>query len=71
MSDQHLVIGLLYLAAAIFFALWRSEVHRRKVILRQLMERLDRIQKIRLRGREIVAALRACEAEESNPRDGV
>lgn len=71
MSDQHLVIGLLYLAAALFFALWRSEVHRRKVILRQVMEQIDRIQKSSLRSREILAALRSREAEESEPRKGV
>ena len=60
MSDQHLVIGLLYLAAALFFALWRYEVHRRKVIIHQMMGRIDKIHKI---------ALRVIEAEEREPKD--
>ena len=54
MIDQSLVIVALYLAAVVFFALWRCERERRIEFTRLVWDAI---------GRHQMAALRACEAE--------
>ena len=52
MPDQSAVMGILYLAAVAFFALWRCEKARGDELLRALWETIDRHQMARLRARE-------------------
>ena len=59
MTDQSAVIAVLYLAAVLFFALWRNERGRSRALLRlfdvplgDAWAEIDRHQMARLRARE-------------------
>ena len=52
MTDQSAVMAVLYLAAVLFFALWRNERARANTLYRFLWVEIDRHQMARLRARE-------------------
>ena len=52
MTDQSVVMAVLYLSAVLFFALWRYERARANTLSLFLWDEIDRHQMARLRARE-------------------